>query len=122
MTAHRGFRLPPFTPRASRNRLLVVLRDRRGVVGHVVMGSALLHADWDAGVSMLPSGGEAEGLADFFCDTPTQAKRAMDELANLGDVPFHLGTLRRGGSPHEAARRPSSGSSGGGMTGRHVGC
>jgi len=76
-------------PPADRHRLVVVLRNRSGIVGHAAVGSALLDADWDAAVSMLPTGDEAEGIADFLCDTPTQARRAMDELAEIGDVPFH---------------------------------
>lgn len=83
------FRPPPFVPPKTRNRLLVVFRDKAGPAGHVAVGSALLDADWGAALSMLPSGAEAEGLADFFCDTPAQAERAMDELAEIGDVPFH---------------------------------
>ena len=67
----------------------MILRDKVGPVGHVAVGSALLDADWGGALSMLPSGEEAEGLADFFCDTPAQAERAMDELAEIGDVPFH---------------------------------
>ena len=82
--AARGFR-PPKT----RDTLLVVFRDKAGPVGYVAVGSELLDADWDAALSMLPSGDEADGLADFFCDTPAQAQRAMDELAEIGDVPFH---------------------------------
>jgi hypothetical protein len=67
----------------------VVLRDKTGVVTHVAIGQAILDADWGGALSMLPSGEEAEGLADFFCDTPGQARQAMDELAELGCVPFH---------------------------------
>jgi hypothetical protein len=89
VTTRRRFRPPVFRPPATRNRLLVVLRDRRGVLGHVALGSALLDADSGGELSMLPSGDEAAALAEFFCDTPTQAERAMDELAELGDVPFH---------------------------------
>lgn len=87
--ALRRFRPPSFVPPPTRNTLLVVLRDKAGPVGHVAVGSAILDADWGGALSMLPSGEEAEGLADFFCDTPAQAERAMDELAEIGDVPFH---------------------------------
>jgi len=89
LTARRGFRPPSFRPPPTRNTLLVVFRDKAGPIGHVAVGSALLDADWGGTLSMLPSGQEAEGLADFFCDTPAQAKRAMDELVEIGDVPFH---------------------------------
>jgi hypothetical protein len=68
---------------------LVVLRDKTGPIGHFAIGSAILDADWGAGLSMLPPRGEAEGLADFFCDTPAQAEHAMNALDELGDVPFH---------------------------------
>ncbi len=82
--ARRRFQRP-----SSRNTLLVVLRDKTGPIGHVVIGSAILDADWDGTLSMLPSAEEAEGLAAFLSDTPAQAERAMDELNELGDVPFH---------------------------------
>jgi len=89
MMARSGFEPPRFRPPKTRDTLLVVFRDKAGPVGYVAVGSALLDADWGAALSMLPSGEEAEGLADFFCDTPAQAQRAMDELAEIGDVPFH---------------------------------
>ena len=78
-----------FRPPRSRNTLLVVLRDKAGPIGHLVIGSAILDAEWDGALSMLPSGEEAPSFSEFFCDTPLQASRAMDELAELGDVPFH---------------------------------
>jgi hypothetical protein len=84
MVARSGVR-----PKKTKNTLLVVFRDKAGAVSYVAVGSALLVADWGAALSMLPSGEEAEGLADFFCDTPAQAERAMDDLAEIGDVPFH---------------------------------
>jgi hypothetical protein len=81
-------RRPRFPP-APRHRLLVVFRDRCGVIGHVALGWALLDSDWSSDVSILAPIDEAPALAEFLCDTPTQAERAMDELAELGDVPFH---------------------------------
>jgi hypothetical protein len=69
---------------------MVVLRDKAGPIGHVAIGSAILDADWGrhALLTTLPSGEEAEALADFVCDTPAQAEHFMDELNELGDVPF----------------------------------
>jgi hypothetical protein len=89
MTTRKRIRASRFRPEPTKDALVVVIRDARGVVGHVALGSALLDADWDGALSMLPSGDEAEGIADFFCDTPAQARAAMDELAEIGDVPFH---------------------------------
>jgi hypothetical protein len=68
---------------------LVVLRNKAGTIGHVVIGCAILDAEWDGALSMLPSGEEAASFSEFFCDTPLQASRAMDALCDLGDVPFH---------------------------------
>jgi hypothetical protein len=53
------------------------------------IGSAIVDADWDATLSMLAAKSGVDGLSEFFCDTPAQAKRAMDELNEIGDVPFH---------------------------------
>jgi hypothetical protein len=75
--------------RESNNRLLVLVRDRAGRVGHVAAGSALVDADWDGTLSMLPGVPDEGCLAEFFCDTPGQAERAMDELSEIGDFPFH---------------------------------
>jgi hypothetical protein len=79
-----------YEPRSSQNTLLVMLRDKAGSVGHVAIGSAIVDADWDATLSMLAAKSGADGLLGFFCSTPSQAKRAMDELNAIGDVPFHL--------------------------------
>ena len=78
-----------YEPRSSQNTLLVMLRDKAGSVGHVAIGSAIVDADWDATLSMLAAKEGVDGLLEFFCDTTAQAKRAMDELNEIGDVPFH---------------------------------
>ena len=77
-----------FLPEPTRNTLLVLLRSRKGAVAHAEIGSAILDADWDGGLSMLSSGAVVPMLGEFFCDTPFQADRAMAELAEIGDVPL----------------------------------
>jgi hypothetical protein len=84
-----GHRRQPRFPTASSRRLLVVFRNKSGAIGHVALGSALVDSDWCGDVSTLAPIDEAPALAEFFCDSPCQAERAMDELAELGDVPFH---------------------------------
>jgi hypothetical protein len=66
--------------------MLLLLRDRRGRIAHVVIGSALLDAEWAADVSMLMADNEAPPLAELFCNTPREARRAFKELCDLGDV------------------------------------
>ncbi len=73
------WRPPPTT-----NTTLVLLRKGRRVV-HVVVGSALLDADWGAELSMLMPENEVPGLLELFSDTPQQARRAFKELCDLGD-------------------------------------
>jgi len=74
-------------------------------MGHVVIGSAILDADWHGSLSMLPTGQEAEGFLTFMCDTPSAAKAAMAELADLGDVPFNRRDLEpRWHSPRRGSR------------------
>jgi len=77
-----------YQPEPTRNTLLVVLGAGGRVAGHVAVGSAILDADWDGKLSLLPKAREAEDFLDFACHTPRQAEHAMAELAELGDVPF----------------------------------
>lgn len=72
-------------PEPTTNRLLLLLRDRQGRMAHIVIGSALLDADWAADVSMLMVDAEAPLLAELFSDTPREARRAFKELCDLGD-------------------------------------
>ena len=72
-------------PEPTTNSMLLLLRDGRGRVTHVVIGSALLDADWAADVSMLMADAEAPALAELFSDTPREARRAFKELCDLGD-------------------------------------
>jgi hypothetical protein len=66
--------------------MLLLLRDRWGRIAHVVIGSALLDADWAGDVSMLMVDTEAPLLAELFSDTPREARRAFKDLCDLGDV------------------------------------
>jgi len=73
-------------PTPTTNTMLLLLRDRRGRKAHIVIGSALLDADWAADASMLMADSEAPPLAELFSDTPREARRAFKELCDLGDV------------------------------------
>jgi hypothetical protein len=73
-------------PEPTTNTMLVLFRDHRGRVSHVVIGSALLDADWAADVSMLMPDNETPLLAELFSDTPREAHRAFKELCDLGGV------------------------------------
>jgi hypothetical protein len=66
--------------------MLLLLRDGRGRIAHIAIGSALLDADWAADVSMLMADDEAPALAELFSYTPREARRAFKELCELGDV------------------------------------
>ena len=77
---------PRWRPEPTTNTMLVLFRDRRGRVTHVVIGSALLDADWAADVSMLIPETETPSLGELFSDTPREARRAFKELCDLGDV------------------------------------
>lgn len=58
-------------------------------VEELPIGSAIVDEDWDVTLPMLAAKSGVDGLLEFFCDTPTQAKGAMDELDIRGEVPFH---------------------------------
>jgi hypothetical protein len=73
-------------PEPTTNTMLLLLRDGRGRIGHIAIGSALLDADWAADVSMQMAENEAPALAELFSDTPREARRAYKELCDLGDV------------------------------------
>jgi len=73
-------------PEPTTNTMLLLVRDHRKRVAHVVIGSALLDADWAADVSMLMADNEAPSLAELFSHTPREARRAFRELCDLGDV------------------------------------
>jgi hypothetical protein len=66
--------------------MLLLLRDSKSRVRHTVVGSALLDADWSADLSLLMPAAEAPALAELFSDTPREARRAFEELCELGDV------------------------------------
>jgi hypothetical protein len=73
-------------PEPTTNTMLVLLRDTRRRIRHVVIGSALLDADWEAALSELIPEAEAPALVEFFCHTPLEGRRAYRELCELGDV------------------------------------
>lgn len=73
-------------PAPTTNTMLVLLRDGRRRVRHVVIGSALLDVDWAAELSMQMPESEAPSLCELFSRTPREARRAFRELAELGDV------------------------------------
>jgi hypothetical protein len=77
---------PRWRPEPTTNTMLVLFRDRRGRVSHVVIGSALLDADWAADVSMLMPENETPSLVELFSDTPREARRVFKEFCDLGDV------------------------------------
>lgn len=73
-------------PESTTNTMLVLLRDGRRRVRHVVIGSGLLDADWAADLSLLMPESEAPSLCELFSRTPREARRAFGELVELGDV------------------------------------
>jgi hypothetical protein len=68
--------------------LYVVVRDRYGRVVHKAVGSALVQADRDAGITTLALRNGIEPLTAFLVDSPAQAESAKRILADLGDVDF----------------------------------
>jgi hypothetical protein len=68
--------------------LYVIMRDRNGRVAHRVLGSALVQADRDAGLTTFALRKGIEPLTAFMVDSPVQAESAKQVLADLGDVGF----------------------------------
>jgi len=68
--------------------LYVVVRDRNGRVAHKAVGSALIQADRDAGITTFALRKGIEPLTAFLVDSPAQAESAKRVLADLGDVDF----------------------------------
>lgn len=73
-------------PEPTTNTTLVLLRGTRRRIRHVIIGSALLDADWEGAVSELIPEEEAPALAELFCHTPREGRRAYRDLCELGDV------------------------------------
>ena len=68
--------------------LYVVVRDRNGRVAHKAVGSALVQADRDAGITTFALRKGIQPLTAFLVDPPAKAKSAKRVLADLGDVDF----------------------------------
>ena len=73
-------------PEPTTNTMLLLLRDARRRVRHVVIGSALLDVDWSADLSQLMPDSETPPLCELFSASPRAARRAFRELFELGDV------------------------------------
>jgi hypothetical protein len=73
-------------PEPTTNTMLVLLRDGRRRVRHVVIGSALLDVDWSVDLSLLMPDSEAPSWCELFSHSPQEARRAFRELVELGDV------------------------------------
>jgi hypothetical protein len=76
----------PWRSESTTETLLVLLRDESNAVMHVVIGSALVKADEHAELSLASVDHEAPAFGDLFSDTPEVARRAFEELCELGDV------------------------------------